>query len=180
MDDVISRLFLTLGVALGLVAGQPDPVLVAHAAAAGELVIVDARIDRAFAPGTVELIESGTKVAIRFTAALDGREDAGKTETRALWFDMRSGYYKVDVGGERPASLADPKTARALAADLSDLRLEAGPQPRSEAQVVVSARIGILDSRGEWHEAPVLWNYVSPRVTARVAEAAGEKARGGR
>jgi hypothetical protein len=29
---------------------------------------------------------------------------------------------------------------------------------------VVKAAIGILDSRGEWHDAPVLWNYNSPRT----------------
>lgn len=180
MDDVISRLFLTLGVALGLAAGQPDPVLVAHAVAAGDVVIVDARVDKAFAPGSVELVEAGTKVAIRFSAAMEGREESGKAETRAVWFDMRSGYYKVDMGGAKIASLADPKAARFLAADLSGLRLEASPHQMAGARVVVAARIGILDAKGEWHEAPVLWNYASPRVAALVVDAASERAAGGR
>jgi len=166
MGDALRRLFLSIGIALGLASGQPDPALVAQVGVVDGALAVSARVEEAFAPGARELIETGTRVAIRFTADIEVA--AGPTgaaeETRSLRYDLRSGRYDVSYGGGKEAQLVDPQAARTLTAELSSLPLCRASLAPPAARVVVRARIGIIDSRGEWHDAPVLWNYREPRA----------------
>lgn len=166
MGDAFRRLFLGLGIALGLSSGQPDPSIIAQAGRAGDLVVVDVRIDDAFAAGAVELIETGTRVALRYSARLetaDGRSIEA-SETRALWYDLRSSRYDVSSDGEKAGELVDPQAARIFVSELRALELCRAADADAGGRIVVKAEIGILDSLGEWHDAPVLWNYYGPRA----------------
>jgi hypothetical protein len=176
MGGAFRRLFLGLGVALGLASGQPDPSIFASATVAGDELAVYARVDDAFAPGALELIEAGTRVALRYSAKLerpDGRS-VEASETRALWYDMRSGFYGVAFEGGKKTELVDPQAARTLVSELRGLALCRAAEAEEGSRVVVSAEIGIVDARGEWHGAPVLWNYIGPR-TLFVVGAAGSR-----
>lgn len=171
MGDALRRFFLAIGVGLGLASGQSDPSLVARLAQAGGspgggAVIVSARVENAFAPSSRELVEAGTRVALRFLARAEGSADGAiaAEETRALRYDLRSGRYAVDYDGGKSAALVDPMAARTLASELSGLELCGPGKLREGDRIVVRAEIGIVDSRGEWHGAPVLWNYYSPRT----------------
>jgi hypothetical protein len=166
MGDALRRLFLSIGIGLGLASGQPDPGLLARIDVVGGALAVSARVEHAFAPGALELVEAGTRVALRFSAQVEA--PAGGTirmeEIRAIWFDLRSGRYGVSFGGGKTTALVDPEAARNLAAGLSGLELCRAADAAAGARVAVRAEIGIIDSAGLWHDAPVLWNYRVPRV----------------
>lgn len=184
MGDAFRRFFLSIGVALGLASGQLDPAIVARvesAQAAGRgpergALAVSARIDHAFAPSAIELVETGTRVAFRYSARLEGASGSYRavSETRSIWYDMRSGRYRVAFDGGKETSLVDPQAARGLASELSGLVIGSGSGlggMQGGAQVIVSAEIGIIDAKGEWHDAPVLWNYSAPRTAVAIAAA---------
>jgi hypothetical protein len=167
MGDALRRLFLSIGVGLGLASGQPDPSMLARVDLVGDALAVSARVENAFAPGALELVEAGTRVALRFSAQVETREGAAPArveEIRAIWYDLRSGLYCVSFGGSKTATLVDPEAARNLASSLSDLELCRDGDAATGARVAVRAEVGIIDSRGLWHDAPVLWNYRVPRV----------------
>jgi hypothetical protein len=173
MGDALRRLFLAIGIGLGLAPGQPDPSLVARVAPAGGTLVVSARVENAFAPGALELVEAGTRVALRFSARAEAgpRGELAAEETRAIWYDLRSGRYGVAYDGGKTAAMVDPQAARTLASELTELELcRAGELPEG-ARVVVRAEIGIVDSRGDWHDAPVLWNYLAPRAVLTYSRA---------
>jgi hypothetical protein len=87
---------------------------------------------------------------------------------------MRSSRYGVSFDGGKTAALVDPQAARGLVSELHGLELCRAADVMEGARVVVKAEIGIIDSRGEWHDAPVLWNYYGPRVVlAPTAPGAG-------
>jgi hypothetical protein len=172
MGDAFRRLFLGLGIALGLASGQPDPSIAARVSIAeaalggGPALVVDARLENAFAPGALELVETGTRVALRYTARLEGPGGPGAeaSEVRSLWYDMRSSRYGVSFDGGKTAAMVDPQAARNVVSELRGLELCRAADAAIGARVVVRAEIGILDARGEWHDAPVLWNYYGPRA----------------
>jgi hypothetical protein len=166
VGDALRRLFLAIGIGLGLASGQADPSLVAAASLEGGRLVVSARVDNAFAPGARELVEAGTRVAIRYAARIEasGGRELGADETRALWYDLRTGRYGVAFDGGKTAALVDPQAARTLASELSGLALCRAEEAQEGARVVVRAEIGIVDAKGLWHDAPVLWNYYQPRA----------------
>jgi len=166
MGDALRRLFLAIGIALGLAAGQSDPSLFARLALEGDRIAVSARVEQAFAPGALELVAAGTRVALRFSAQANSVSGAGLRveEIRSLCYKLRSGRYEVVYGGGKTAALVDPMAAQTLACELSGLALCRTQELPEGARVVVRAEIGLLDSRGAWHDAPVLWNYSAPRV----------------
>jgi hypothetical protein len=166
MGDALRRLFLSIGIGLGLATGQPDPSLVARVDIIQDALVASARVDNAFAPGAQELVEAGTRVAIRFSArveASNGRE-LGAEETHDLRYNLRSGRYDVAFDGAKKAALVDPQAARALSSELSELELCRVGEAAIGARIVLRAEIGIIDAQGAWHDAPVLWNYFSPRA----------------
>ena len=166
MGDALRRLFLGLGVALGLASGQSDPSLFARAGTVGDALVVDVRIENALAPGALELVETGTRVALRYSARLEGPggRSAEAVETRALWYDMRSSRYGLSFGEGTTSELIDPQAARIFVSELRGLELCRAAEAAEGARIVISAEIGIIDSSGLWHDAPVLWNYVGPRA----------------
>ena len=178
MGDALRRMFLSIGIALGLASGQPDPGLFARLLLDGGGLVVSARIENAFAPGARELVDAGTRVALRFSARATspGKAQLEAEETRTLWYDLRSGRYEVVYDGGKRAVLDDPEAARTLASELSRLAL-CGPEDLPEgSRVLVSAEIGIIDAKGAWHDAPVLWNYFGPRtVLSYVREKPGRR-----
>ena len=181
MGDALRRLFLSIGIGLGLASGQVDPsliarVAVARGAAATDALVVSARVDNAFAPGALELIEAGTRVTVRFTAKAEaaGGGELTAEETRSLWYDLRTGRYDVAYGEGKIAALVDPQAARTLASELSSLALGRADSLISGARVIVRAEIGIMDARGAWHDAPVLWNYFGPRAVLTYDRGAGD------
>jgi hypothetical protein len=170
MGDAFRRFFLGLGVALGLASGQPDPGIFANVSAADGAYVLYVRVENAFAPGALELVDAGTRVALRYSARLecpDGRS-LEASETRALWYDMRSGFYDASFDGGKRSELVDPQAARTLVSELSGLRICRAEEAPEGGRAVIKAEIGIVDGRGEWHDAPVLWNYTSPRAVVAV------------
>ncbi len=182
MGDALRRLFLGLGVALGLASGQPDPSMIAHAGSEGATVVVDARIDNAFAPGALELIETGTRVALRYSARLEGQGGRSfeASETRALWLDMRSSRYALSYGEGKTSELVDPQAARIFVSELRGLELCSVAEAGEGARVAVKAEIGIIDASGQWHDAPVLWNYTLPRAATTLGRPGPSGSAGGR
>jgi hypothetical protein len=183
MGDALRRLFLSIGIALGLASGQPDPGLLARVAlmddaSSGARLVVSARVENAFAPGARELVETGTRVALRFTALAE--DSVGRrlcaVETRSLRYDLRTGLYDVTFEGGKTASLVDLQAAMTLASELPILELCRATEATEGTRIVVRAEIGIIDSRGAWHDAPMLWNYHGPRAVL----AYGRRAEGGR
>lgn len=186
MGGALHRLFLSIGVALGLASSQPDPALFARigpadASTGGDRLVVSARVENAFAPGALELVETGTTVALRFSA-LVATPTGEQTfdETRSLRYDLRSGLYDVSFDGGKKAALVDPEAARTLASELGSLELCPRAQAPDGTRVIVRAEIGIIDSSGAWHDAPVLWNYYGPRAVleARSTSESGPGAKG--
>jgi hypothetical protein len=179
MGDAFRRLFLSIGVALGLASGQSDPSLYSQAAFSGDRLVVSARVENAFAPGALELVEAGTKIALRFSAEIEGttRGTLAAEETRFLWYDLRSGLYDVVFDGGKTAALVDPQAARTLVSETPALVLCLASEARENSRIVVKAQIGIIDSSGAWHDAPVLWNYFAPKMSltsGRPAEGAAK------
>lgn len=168
MGDALRRLFLSIGVALGLASVQPDPSLFARIGpgpAPGERLVVSARIENSFAPGALELVETGTAVALRFTALVaTPTGELAYAETRSIRYDLRSGLYEVSFDGGKKAALVDPQAARTLASELGSLELCPLTDAPDGTRVIVRAEIGIMDSSRAWHDAPVLWNYYGPRA----------------
>jgi hypothetical protein len=171
MGDAFRRLFLAIGIGLGLASGQSDPSLFAHLARQGEAsegdwLVVSVRVENAFAPGALELVEAGTRVALRFSGRVEasGGRALGAEETRTLWYDLRTGRYDVSYDGGKTAALVDPQAARTLVSELSEFRICRAEELPEEARVIMRAEIGIIDSQGGWHDAPVLWNYYAPRA----------------
>ena len=166
---------------------QPDPSLFARIGPGrrrgpGERLVVSARIENSFAPGALELVETGTAVALRFTALVATRPESSLSGRRA-----RSATTCVRASTRCPSTAARRRP--------SWIRKPRGPWPPSSApsssvprrrrrtgtRVIVRAEIGIIDSSGAWHDAPVLWNYYGPRAVlvagscARPERAAGRK-----
>ena len=174
MGDAFRRLFLSIGVALGLASGQPDPALFARigpddGGAGRENLVVSARVENAFAPGALELVETGTTVALRFSARVATPSgELAFEETRTLRYDLRSGFYDVSFDGGKKAALVDPQAARTLTSELGSLELCPQAQVPEGTRVLVRAEIGIIDVSGAWHDAPVLWNYFAPRAVLEV------------
>jgi len=166
MGDALRRLFLSIGIGLGLVSGQSDPSLIASLFHEAGALMVSIRVENAFSQGARDLVEAGTRVALRFSAQVesDSKGTLRVEETRALMYNLRTGRYDLALGGGRTAALVDPQAARALASESPALRLCDISEAREGARVVVRAEIGIIDSRGAWHDAPVLWNYFGPRA----------------
>jgi len=172
----VRRFFLGLGVALGLASGQPDPSFFASVAVLEGTVSLYARVDDAFAPGALELVEAGTRVALRYSARIEGREGRPieASETRALWYDIRTGFYDVSFdNGRKTSRLVDPQAARNLVSELRSLELCRAEEVAPGGRAAIKAEIGIIDAQGEWHDAPVLWNYCEPRAMQIVAAARG-------
>lgn len=160
------RLFLSIGIILGLATGQPDPVLFARSALVDDRVVINVRVEEAFPPGALDLIESGTSVALRFTAevAQAGGGTVAAYDSRSLRYDLRSGLYEVATDSGKKSRMVDPGAARTFASELPGLELCQLGEAAPGARIVVAAQIGILDAKGQWHDAPVLWNYLSPRI----------------
>jgi hypothetical protein len=173
MGDALRRIFLSIGVALGLASGQPDPALFARLALDGNDLAISAHIENAFAPGAKELVEDGTRLALRYSARLirpDGSSREAE-ETREIWYDLRQSLYRVSFDAGKETALVDPEAARTLAAEVSRLEICPASEAKSGERAVLYAKIGIIDSNGAWHDAPVLWNYSSPRVVLSYAKA---------
>jgi hypothetical protein len=162
MGDALRRVFLSIGIALGLAEGRPDPVLYARVAQDQGYVVVNALVEGAFVPEALELVQTGSSVALRFAAELSSRSggSAAALSTRSVRYDMRASRYSVDILEEGKSSeVIDPVTATGLVASVQGLRLCPVGELGAGGRVAVSVSVGIIDSSGSWREAPVLWNY---------------------
>jgi hypothetical protein len=172
MGDVLFRFFLSIGVGLGLIVGQADPVIGAKVlrqdradAGLGTMLVAEVQVDEAFSPGSRELVESGSSVALKVVARLAAK-DGGSWETaaiRTLAWDPRSRRFKVGFVGEgREVPFADFEAAMTLASRFHGLALCPAARLASGGRVTIEAHVGLIDASGAWHDAPVLWNYVRP------------------
>jgi hypothetical protein len=167
MGDALRRVFLSVGIALGLAEGRPDPVLYARVLQDQGYVVVNARMEGAFVPEALELIETGSLVALRFEAELAGRSGGGASAvaTRSVRYDMRSSRYEVELVEEgKASSVIDLVAATALVSSVQGMRLCPIGELASGGRVAVRASVGVVDSSGTWREAPVLWNYSTPKA----------------
>ncbi len=165
MGDALRRMFLSIGIALGLAEGRPDPALYARVFQDQGVVFVNARVEGAFVPEALELVQTGSRVAIRFSAELttiSGGSSA--TSTRSVRYDMRASRYSVDIVEEgKSSSVIDLVAATSLVSAVQGLRLCPIGDLGQGGRVSVSASVGIIDSSGSWRAAPVLWNYIAPK-----------------
>jgi hypothetical protein len=168
MGDALRRVFLTIGIALGLAEGRPDPALYARIVQDQEgYVALNARVEGAFVPEALELVQTGSSVALRFEAALAGKAGrsgggAATASTRSVRYDLRSSRYVVDFLEEgRTSSVIDPSTATGLVSAVQGLRVCPLGALGEGGRVAVSVSVGIVDSSGSWRAAPVLWNYTA-------------------
>jgi hypothetical protein len=174
MGGAFYRFFLSIGVALGLIAGQADPLLAARVLREGPIagadsevsLVAEAEIQRAYSKGSQELVESGSVVAVRVTAELvaTGGRTWKAEATRTLAWDPRSKSYLVGIPAEaRTIALDSVEAAMTLASRCPGLTLCPVSTLGSGGQVTLVASVGLIDAAGHWHEAPVLWNYVRPQ-----------------
>jgi hypothetical protein len=164
MGDALRRVFLSIGIALGLAEGRPDPVLYARVAQDQGYVVVNARVEGAFVPEALELVQTGSRVALRFGAELAAKPGplASAASTRSVCYDMRASSYRVEIAEEgKSSSVIDPVTATGLVSAVQGLRLCPIGDLGAGGRVSVSAAVGIIDSSGAWRDAPVLWNYAA-------------------
>jgi hypothetical protein len=162
MGDALYRFFLSIGVGLGLIAGQADPQIAGRilrqeappGSARETLLVAEAEIAGAFSKGSRELVEAGSTIAVRLVEA-----------TRSLAFDLRARRYVVGFAGEgRTASVPDAETAIALASSFPGFAICPASNLAYGGRVTLSASVGLVDAAGAWHDAPVLWNYVRPQA----------------
>jgi len=164
MGDALRRVFLSIGIALGLAEGRPDPVLYALVFQDQGYVLINARVEGAFVPEALELVQTGSRVALRFSAEMASKAGGGSSaaSTRSVLYDMRASRYSVEIAEEgKSSSVIDPVTATGLVSAVQGLRLCPVADLGSGGRVSVSASVGIIDSSGSWREAPVLWNYTA-------------------
>jgi hypothetical protein len=163
MGDALRRVFLSIGIALGLAQGRPDPELYARVVRDEEgYVALNARVEGAFVPEALELVQTGSSVALRFEAAFSGRSGgaAAAASTRSVRYDLRSSRYVVSfLEEDRTSSFIEPASATGLVSAVQGLRLCPAGELEGGGRVAVAVSVGIVDSSGAWHAAPVLWNY---------------------
>jgi hypothetical protein len=175
MGDALYRFFLSIGVGLGLIAGQADPQIAGRilrqeappGSARETLLVAEAEIAGAFSKGSRELVEAGSTIAVRLAAELvaSGGRSWRVEATRSLAFDLRARRYVVGFAGEgRTASVPDAETAIALASSFPGFAICPASNLAYGGRVTLSASVGLVDAAGAWHDAPVLWNYVRPQA----------------
>jgi hypothetical protein len=168
MGDALRRVFLSIGIALGLAEGRPDPVLYARVIRDQGYIVVNARVEGAFVPEALELVQTGSRVALRFGAELAAKQGAlaSASSTRSVCYDLRASAYRIEIAEEgKSSSVIDPVTATGLVSTVQALRLYPTGDLAAGGRiaVAVSVSVGIIDSSGSWREAPVLWNYSALR-----------------
>ena len=115
-------------------------------------------------------------ITLRFSARAEAiAAPLRAEETRTIRYNLRSGLYDVSFDGGKSAALVDPQAARTLASELGSLELCRPEELAEGARVVLRAEIGIVDARGQWHDAPVLWNYSQPRAMLSYGRGSGGK-----
>jgi len=180
MGDALYRFFLSIGVGLGLIAGQVDPTLSAKILrqdldnSAGTMLVAAIHVDQAFSAGSRDLVESGSIVALRVIVKLvtkDGRSFATES-TRFLGWDPRARHFNVGRSEEgKPIAFTNPEAAVTFASEFPDLAICPAEKLGQGGRVSVLASVGLIDNSGAWHEAPVLWNYVRPEASFTFASA---------
>ena len=118
--------------------------------------------------GSRELVEAGSTVAVRVRAELVA--SGGKTwkaeAMRSLAWNLRDRRYIVGIPAEaRTVNLDNADAAITLVSHFPGLSLCPVSALASGGRVTFLASVGLIDSGGTWHDAPVLWNYVRPTAT---------------
>ncbi len=157
---MIRRLLFGLGILLGIVAPQASPDLAARVYRLGEDVYVNAEIEGAFSAAALELAAAGSEVAFEVEARIEGR-DAVAVARRSLRYAPASGEWLVgqDDGVKR---IVGREAALVLAGRVWALRVGELSAFEGGGAILVKARPGILDEKGGWHSAGILWAYTEP------------------
>lgn len=157
---MIRRLLFGLGILLGVVTPQVAPDLAARVYRVGEDVYVNAELEGAFPEGALELAAAGSEVAFVLEARIEGK-DGFAAARRSLRYVAATGEWLVAQDGlVKP--MADRGAALVLACRVWALPIGRLGDFESGAAVLVTARSGILDERGGWHSAGILWGYAEP------------------
>jgi hypothetical protein len=179
MGDGLRRFFLSIGIALGLVEGRPDPELFARVFLEQNLIVVNARVEGAFVPEALELVQTGTPVALKFRAEFTSR-NGGLVfieSTRSIRYDVRSSCYIVENFEDKKISkVIDQVAATSLVSSVQGMPLCPLSAFNPVGRIRVSVSVGIIDSSQLWREAPVLWNYVKLETELTAEKALNEEA----
>jgi hypothetical protein len=154
------RLLFGLGVLLGLVTPQASPEITARVYRVGEEVYVNAELEPAFPEAALELAAAGSEVAFEVDAWLEGGE-AIASARRSLRYAASTGDWLVAQDGQ-VKRVADRGAALVLASRVWALPLGKLEGFDGGSTLVLRARSGIVDDRGGWHPAGILWGYVEP------------------
>jgi hypothetical protein len=154
------RLLFGLGILLGIVAPQASPGMTAKVYRVGEDVYVNAELEAAFPAAALELAAAGSEVAFEVEARLEGRE-AGAVARRSLRYVAATGEWLVAQDGA-VKRVGDRGTAIVLACRVWALPIGKLADFCGASAVLLTARSGIVDEKGGWHQAGILWGYVEP------------------
>jgi hypothetical protein len=145
---------------LGIVTPQAAPDVAARVYRVGENVYVNAELEGAFPEGALELAAAGSEVAFELEVRLEGRE-AITVARRSLRYAAARGEWLVAQDG-LVKRVADRGAAVVLACGVWALPLGTLDAFTGATVVSLTARSGILDEKGGWHSAGILWGYAEP------------------
>ncbi|MEI6386986.1 MAG: hypothetical protein WCQ50_10135 [Spirochaetota bacterium] len=158
---MLRQLFFGIGVLLGLVPAQEMPDLSVRIYRGDDAIYLNAELLGAFPEGSLELAADGTEVAFRLEARAEGANPV--VALRSLRFDAGTARWIVGYGsGDGRRSLADREAARLLASRLWALRLGGLSGFPKGVVITITAKSGIIDGSGSWHDAGILWGYAEP------------------
>ncbi len=167
----LHRVFLGLGVLLGIATPSEAPVIAALAYRDATYLYVNVAIDNAYPPASLELAKNGTRVAYRLDATLQSPQGVTRMDTialRCLRYDMMNSAWSVRVEGERDERhLKEREAAIALAAGIWRCRVCPVSTLDGGGELYLTLHSGILDSDGAWHDAELLWGYKEPSFSLR-------------
>ncbi|OHE71641.1 MAG: hypothetical protein A2413_01990 [Treponema sp. RIFOXYC1_FULL_61_9] len=159
------KLFFGLGVLLGVVSPQTAPDLSARVYRIGDQLYVNIELVGAYAGTALDLVSSGTRVAIGLEAAVEGSSWPPVRVTRSIRRDgaVDAWIVETETKGEEKI-LRDRDAALILASRAWGIHLGPADGSRRAFAVTVRAGAGLIDAEGLWHRADILWGYAEPEL----------------
>ncbi len=171
LTSALHRVFLGLGVLLGIANPAEGPVIAALAYRDATYLYVNVAIDNAYPPASLELAENGTRVAYRLDATFQSQEGVTRMDTialRSLRYDTMNSTWSVMVEGEQDErNLKEREAAVSLASGIWRCRVCPVSTIQGGGVLYLTLHSGILDTLGAWHDAGLLWGYQEPSFSVR-------------
>ena len=157
---------LSLGVLLGVVAAQPDPVLAARLFRDSQALYATAEIKNGLGASALDLVKAGDTLRLILEYRLDS--GANSLSAHEISFDPLSQVYRVKLSETQGIhQTVSAEAAADIFCRFYGLRLEALANLRLPLRADFSVRL--IDASNLEVESAVLWNYRSPQTTLRLA-----------